>query len=426
MTHFQILQLCLTVESIDWEWTCVSHSGKKGNANNLLLTVELPLFRAAPADVKCYIDETYERMFSSTLWAPQLVDRFSEGQENVSRSPTGNYDFVCSGILISTPIHLFGQFQTVSSSLIIAPREYQRQIELAERAIDSGQYTEAIQRLDAILSGPDGQNEDAPTEDFFVGENASTRLFDSLKSRAEKILANLPPRGRELYELQFGTEAKNILREGLVKRDVEKLTMVRRRYFATEAGQTATMLIGRHYLDSGSPLAASRCFGQLLDSRYAVEKFGEELYLLAAVSEWRAGNASAAERVLQRLKSDNPDAAFEIRGERYSLFSDNESPLAWLRKVSGVQQDQSPRLSRDWLTHRGSERRNAESSGSLPLMTNILWECDLIENLSDKQAVEKIKERGRATKTPVLPIAQPVVVNDMIMLRGAYGVTAII
>ena len=75
--------------------------------------------------------------------------------------------------------------------------------------------------------------------------------------------------GRELYELQYGAEAKALLEQAVRSGDIEKLNEVGRRYFHTPAWQDATVLLGRLHFDRGRPLAAALCWNRVLESRPA-------------------------------------------------------------------------------------------------------------------------------------------------------------
>ena len=92
----------------------------------------------------------------------------------------------------------------------------------------------------------------------------------------------MPEKGRTLYELKFGADARQLLDQALKTRDMRQLVEVTRRYFHTDAGYEATMLIGRYYLDQGRPLAAALRFQRLEGSDYASKRYDPELSVLLA------------------------------------------------------------------------------------------------------------------------------------------------
>ena len=67
----------------------------------------------------------------------------------------------------------------------------------------------------------------------------------------------MPREGRELYELQYGARARQMLDEALEAGDMERLAEVSRRFFHTRAGYQATFLLGLYHFDHGRPMAGA-------------------------------------------------------------------------------------------------------------------------------------------------------------------------
>ena len=203
-----------------------------------------------------------------------------------------------------------------------------------------------------------------------------------MRSRAERMLFNLPPEARELYELQFGAEARQALDTAIQEFDATQLARVRRRYSATESGLVASMILGRHYLNTQRPMAALLCFQQLSDSQVGRQKFGTELPLLTAIAARRAGQTETARTVLVQLKQDTPSVSYDVAGTQVELFDSDDNALVWLDNLIGTLADSVSIPVADWLTHRGNNQRNAESMGSMPLL-NVLWEVEVTTNPLD-------------------------------------------
>ena len=112
-------------------------------------------------------------------------------------------------------------------SLIFAPvqREYRLALGRAEKAIAESEYATAVEELTRILNGDD-QN------DYFLGGPGEPDSQTSLKTQALRLLGSLPPKGRNLYELKCGHEARKLLDDALEKGDLAALTEVARRYLA--------------------------------------------------------------------------------------------------------------------------------------------------------------------------------------------------
>jgi outer membrane protein assembly factor BamB len=338
------------------------------------------------------------------------------------------YVWVAILAFIFIPQIASGQFDELSSGnvLILAPRDYQRQLELTQKAIDAGDYSEAVERLEALLNGR-GENATEPLrEDFFVGKPDKALLSDSLRAKLYRLQAKLPPAAREAYELHFGADAKRLLEQALEERNVAQLGEVRRRFFATDAGYAATILLGRHLLDSNMPLSAAACFDQLVESPAAVQKFGSELFLLQAYSRWQAGDDAKAEQILKELKDQYPAATFLVRGKTHALWTEQMPALQWLQGVFGPRNGKSPQLLApvEWLVYRGDAQRNAESSGSMPLL-NLRWRVPVADDPADSALINSIVKRAREDHKALIPSLQPIIVHDTVFMRGARQMVAV-
>ncbi len=311
--------------------------------------------------------------------------------------------------------------QLTSRVLVTAPREYQRVLDLAQRDLDNEEYASAIERLERLLHG---EADESLKEDFFVGSANSARFESSLRSRAEKMLANLPPKARELYELQFGADARLALDTALNEFDVTKLSAVRRRYSATEAGMLATMILGRHYLNAQRPMAALMCFKQLYASEVSRTRYGAELSLLLAIAARRSGQEVLASKTLVELKEANPDATYQFDGQQTKLFASDGDAIDWLDKLIGRMSDGTTIPISDWLTHRGNNQRNAESTGSMPLL-NFLWEVNITTNPRDIEYVREMREASMQGAEPLVPSIQPLVTANTAFIRGPRRLVAV-
>src|SRR5262249_393767 len=140
-------------------------------------------------------------------------------------------------------------------------------------------YSDAVTLLDEILQRSD---------DFFFKPQPEKPLYRSLKAEAQQLIGKMPAEGRQAYELQFGARAQQMLVVAADSGDINKLEEIARRYFHTQAGYQATLLLGRHYLDHNRPLAAALCFQRLLDAPAAAAALEPSLSVLLA-SSWLSG-----------------------------------------------------------------------------------------------------------------------------------------
>lgn len=316
----------------------------------------------------------------------------------------------------------------VNRILMLAPREYQLYLQEAERAIERGEYSAAIESLSTLLEpANEPDNKEAwqdLQEDFFIGRPNEVHFRASLRGEARRLLSTLPPRGKELYQLNFGAKAKRLLDEAIAAHDVQQLAEVSWRYFHTEAGYAATALLGRHYLDIGQPLSASICLERLIETPEALQRFEPELSVLLAISWQRSGNPQKATSVLQDLRRRLPRAEFQAVDKQFSLFKEDEDPLNWLASFDGSAPTIPTPLTSEWKMHRGTPSRNASTTGDVPLR-RFRWQVPLASDPDDEQIVRSVLYDYRENGVPSVPSISPLVVDDVVLLRTAEYMLAV-
>ena len=152
-----------------------------------------------------------------------------------------------------------GRLQTV---FLPAPRELRQELNKAIKDLEDEQYVDAIARLDLILSSQDDKSAEFGEDYFLPGKDGEP--LRSIKSEALRLIGELPIVGREVYQLQHGADAKQMLDRAIERHDLGALANVSRRFFHTPAGYDATMLLGMERLERGRPLAAVLHLQQLL------------------------------------------------------------------------------------------------------------------------------------------------------------------
>ena len=296
-------------------------------------------------------------------------------------------------------------------SSIFAPvqREYRLALGRAQKAIAEEDYAAAVEQLTGILNGED-------ENDYFLGDAGETDAQTSLKSEALRLLGSLPSKGRNLYELKCGHEARQQLDLALDKGDMEGLMEVARRYFHTEAGYEAAILLGRLHLDRGRPLAAALQFQRVAESEAAAVKYDPELSLLLATSWLHSEQKENARQTLLALKQRMPKARVRLGEEEISLFASDDEALPWLQKLVGDGGKARTLAAAQWVMFRGNEARNASSIASLPLL-NYRWSLPVVADPADQQRV-RIASKNRVDKEDSLvPATQPLVVNNYVIFR---------
>src|SRR5262249_34828217 len=122
----------------------------------------------------------------------------------------------------------------------------------------------------------------------------------SVRTEANRLIGELPPEGREFYQVQYGPAADNLLKEALDKNDPSLLAKVAVIYFHTKAGAEATALLGTYHLDRGSYLMAALSFERLL-SRPDADKLPLRILYKAALAFRRAGDTENSEKLWKRI-----------------------------------------------------------------------------------------------------------------------------
>ncbi len=200
-----------------------------------------------------------------------------------------------------------------------------------------------------------------------------------------------------------------MLDDAVKRGNIDALTDITRKYFYTDAGYSAAMLLGRHYLSRGQPLAAALSLKQLHDLP-ASKKYEPELSLLLASSWLLAGQPKLAEEVLDVLRQAQPQAELFIAGQKERLPADGEDAVAWLRKQLGNLKLDGNATAEQWFVFRGNAARNAPTKGGVPLEQE-LWAVPTPNDPDQQKIINDQQEQYSKQRVPALPALQPLVVR---------------
>ncbi|HEX3724680.1 MAG TPA: hypothetical protein VHV08_00490, partial [Pirellulales bacterium] len=294
-------------------------------------------------------------------------------------------------------------------------RGSRRRLATAEEMLGEKRYGEAVRLLGSLLES---------SEDYFFKPRADEPVYRSLKAEADRLIGSLVKDGRESYELQFGTKARQQLKQAAASGNVVQLAEVSRQFFYTDAGQEATLLLGRHYLDQNRPLAAVMCFERLSTGRSEASRFEPGLSLWLATAWVRAGKPDKAKEVLTHIKHAHPGAEVIVAGKPVKLFSSDSQALAWLRETLGNQQPARGAGTEAWALYRGDESRNATSDGGRPLL-NLRWRQRTTDDRSVEKFVTKLEQDHLSQEAVALPSFHPLAVGDAVLMRTAFALEAV-
>jgi outer membrane protein assembly factor BamB/tetratricopeptide (TPR) repeat protein len=300
----------------------------------------------------------------------------------------------------------------------------------ARQLIDQGRYAEAVRCLGAILEN---------SQDYFFHPESPEEACRSLKSEARRLLGVMSHRGRQLYELQYGARASQMLSEAVAAGDANGLAEVSRRYFHTQAGYEATFVLGLHHLDHGRPLAAALAFARLREAPGEADRFEPALSLASAVCWIRAGKPDRAKRSLSALrerllealpqgregsKEREPGGLVAVAGEEVPLFTPDRDVLEWLTDLVGPPATPELEQPSRWAMFRGDRARNASTAGDGPLLSR-RWRVRTSTHPYLEALIEQIRDGDHDWDRWAPPALQPIVVDGVVLMRTAYNLLAV-
>ena len=337
---------------------------------------------------------------------------------------------VCCAVSLLWPRGALAQLAPVFSSpaddepllsdIFLTPRyETRRRLIQAKSLLEQRRYGEAVTQLDRLLT----QGEDY----FLLGAGRRVKEGHSpprLKSEALRLIGQMPPKGLEWYELQYGAAARAMLDQAKKQSDLRALHNVAGRYFHTVAGYEATSLLARRHLDRGRPLAAAMCYQKLIASP-ARARYEPALSVSLAAALLRAGHHDRlALNALHDVKKNFSDAQLEIAGQQIPWFAADEDALAWLRETLGPQQPRGGQVARQWNLFGGNPARNGASRGGAPLRS-WRWKVPVSSSPVVTERVEKLQRAYAARGYIALPSFHPLAVGDTILMRTASHFVAV-
>jgi outer membrane protein assembly factor BamB len=291
----------------------------------------------------------------------------------------------------------------------LAPRELRQVLAHARASLDEQRFSDAVAQIGEVLDA-------AGSGDFFLGTPGTPDAQISLKTEALALLGSMPPRGRQMYELQYGADAKAALEAALQAGDLAQLTEVSRRYFHTKAGYEATLLLGRYQLDQGRPLSAALTLKRVADVPIALEQYDPELSVLLATCWLHASQPEDARQTLLSLKERLPGAKVRLVDRQTPLFSKDTEALDWLQSIVGGSRSAQSAAAKQWVLYRGDERRNAQSSGGVPLL-NFNWKLPTVNDPADEGRVAQRYRALRDGDQPLVCALEPLIVQDYAIVR---------
>jgi outer membrane protein assembly factor BamB len=285
----------------------------------------------------------------------------------------------------------------------------------SRRLLAENRFGEAVRCLGDILDGP---------EDFFFQPDKNSPIHRSLKAEAQRLIGQLPREGRELYELQYGAQARRMLAEALQSGDLVALAEVSRRFFHTRSGYQATFLLGMDHFDHGRPLAGAVTLQRLREVGPYAEEMEPTLSLTTAACWLQAGAMQKARETLVSLRQRHPSIRVAVAGREVPIFTDDSDAVDWLVKLVGAVTAASPAEADRWLMFRGDAMRNAASVGGVPLL-NVRWRVAATDDPQMATGLEQYERQCAEQGVPTIPALHPLAVADVLLMRTARNLLAV-
>ena len=292
-----------------------------------------------------------------------------------------------------------------------ADRSLLQLLSKASQLRDQQRFTEAVQCLSAILDSP---------EDAFLRRQGSGNTYVGMKAEALSLLKDLPASARDIYELQWGANARAMLSAAAAAGDVAGLAEVSRRFFHTRAGYEATFLLGLHQWHRGSPLAAAMTLKRLTESCPVAEQFEPGLSAALAACWFRAGEPEKARAVLEKLIAMSPKGSLRLGGKKEVSIPADVTALI----RSGVVDPAGRPLSEGWLMAGGNAARNASMTASGPLLS-VCWRIPSTDHPHVESRIEQLEQANRDPDRWALPALQPLTVGNVVLMRTARNLLAV-
>ncbi len=272
-------------------------------------------------------------------------------------------------------------------------------------------WSEVAEMLQALLDLP---------EDVFVSVRSRSAGGEEVehwvgaRARAERLLAALPEKGRQFYELHQGAAARNLLAEAKAG-DEQALADLARRYLHTEAGAEAARMMAARHLDRGRCLLASLWYRRLLATPQA-ERLPPGVLLQAALAFAGAGDEAGTRDAWRRLAERAPGGV-RVAGQRLGL-DDLKPLLGRYRDEAGEGDPLAP-----WRTFRGAADRAARCDGQPPDLEP-KWDLSTTPGGSSRSWVRQALAQGDRAAPP-LPSAFPLPAGNRLVFRSYDGLHAV-
>lgn len=331
---------------------------------------------------------------------------------------------VCA--ILGAPLPAFGQLafrgrgeESAQEQILLAPRALTRLLREGKLAIEEKRYSDGIAALGALLleEGREDVPEETLRQDYFIEPGGDSYFKLSVRGEALRLLGSIPEEGRKTLEIQYGVAARQALQAAVAARDVDAIGEVTRKYYHTEAGYDASVLLAQDKLVRGFPIAAAGILQRLSDYPAARQRFGAQLISEAAAAWVQAGRTDLAVQALTQGSQLFAGASIKL-GNRQVALEANQDWKQLLGRVYPTQSRADERSLKQWLTTGGEPARNGTASIGLPLPT-VAWDMTLHRDRGDEEAVDSMASREAQAGSVLLPKLEARMIGDIVLAKTA-------
>jgi outer membrane protein assembly factor BamB/lipopolysaccharide biosynthesis regulator YciM len=326
-------------------------------------------------------------------------------------------------VMIAQPCVVFAQnelteIEDFEPIFVPAPREVTRALARSRQFSNEEKYSNAVDELSIIIEADEG------SDDYFIRSSIAPQTWTSVLTEVTRLIGQMPPRGREIYEIKFGIKAKELLARAVAKQDIDEIRRISATYFHTQAGYAATMLLGRYSFDAGEPLAAAFCYKRIIDTPEARAIYQPQVYLLLANAWNFAGESDKAATVLREFSKRFPEAKLQVAGRDLPLFTNNSEALDWLNQHVGLAPPFEGEILLQWAMHRGNAQRLGQSEKGVPLIQP-RWQTVVNQDVRNDEIVRNLLNNYIDESIVAIPTVGALAVGDCVIMRSAehvYGI----
>lgn len=330
---------------------------------------------------------------------------------------------VCGGLLLPdaawAQLGFRNRAEQALDQILLAPRPLTRLLREGKQAIDEKRYSDGIAVLGALLlqEERDDLPEDALRQDFFTEASGNGYYKNSVRSEALRLLGSIPEEGRKTLEIQYGVAARQQLDAAVAARDLAAISEIARKYYHTDAGYDASILLAQDKLIRGYPIAAASILQRLNEFPAARKRFGAQLVGEVASAWVQAGRSDLAVAALEQGLKQFTGATVQLGSQPVRLDASQD----WndlLARIFPAQSQADQRPLKNWLMTGGEPDRNGSIAAGLPL-PSLNWDMTLHRNRNDEESVAAVAARESQAGSVLLPKLEARMVGDIVLAKTA-------